>query len=161
MLSVIPGNSSVYLVVVTAATTQEIFNGEALGATDPALALSRNKRKIIRDLKNKSNPHGKGIEGELFYYSPYLFLKIENLINRSGLLFKKRNDEAKLPANQRYIHEIVSRDGVDMVVTMLPELASRVHQANATLHDNTYKRVFGDWKEWEVVIWDKKMNTRM
>ena len=41
---------------------------------------------------------------------------------------------------------------------MLPGLASRVHDADATLHDNTYKRVFGEWKEWEVVMWDKRLN---
>ena len=47
-----------------------------------------------------------------------------------------------------------------MVITMLPALAERIHLANMTLHDNTYKHVFGDWKEWEVVIWDGRLNQR-
>jgi hypothetical protein len=49
--------------------------------------------------------------------------------------------------------------GVDMIITMLPFLANGIHDADASLHDNTYKRVFGNWKEWEVVIWDKRLNT--
>ena len=35
-----------------------------------------------------------------------------------------------------------------MIITMIPYLAERIHTANATLHDNTYKRVYGVWKEW-------------
>jgi hypothetical protein len=42
-----------------------------------------------------------------------------------------------------------------MIITMLPYLANLIHGADASLHDNTYKRVCGHWKEWEVVIWDK------
>ena len=45
-----------------------------------------------------------------------------------------------------------------MIITMLPSLADRIHTADASLHDNTYKRLFGEWKEWEVVIWDKRLN---
>jgi hypothetical protein len=48
-----------------------------------------------------------------------------------------------------------------MIITMLPYLANLIHSADASLHDNTYKRVFGHWKEWEVVIWDKRLNTSM
>ena len=45
-----------------------------------------------------------------------------------------------------------------MIITMLPSLAALIHTADSTLHDNTYKRVYGKWKEWEVVIWDKQLN---
>lgn len=75
-------------------------------------------------------------------------------------MFQMRKDDKDLPLEKRYIHQIGTKDGVDIIVTMLAGLAERVHLANATLHDNTYKRVFGDWKEWEVVIWDKRLNTR-
>ena len=45
-----------------------------------------------------------------------------------------------------------------MIITMLPSLAALIHTADSTLHDNTYKQVYGKWKEWEVVIWDKRLN---
>lgn len=43
---------------------------------------------------------------------------------------------------------------------MLPGLAELLHGAQTTLHDNTYKGVSGDWKEWEVVVWDARLNKR-
>ncbi|KAJ6564996.1 hypothetical protein DFH09DRAFT_1363963 [Mycena vulgaris] len=43
---------------------------------------------------------------------------------------------------------------------VLPFLAGRIHSAKASLHDNTYARVHGVWKEWEVVIWDDKLDFR-
>jgi hypothetical protein len=78
----------------------------------------------------------------------------------TAVVYQKRLDDENQPPSKRYIHEISSKDGVNMIITMLPGLAQRVHFANATLHDNTYKRVFGDWKEWEVVIWDQRLNMR-
>ena len=35
-----------------------------------------------------------------------------------------------------------------------------LHSATFSVHDNTYKRVAGDWKEWESVIWDRELNQR-
>ena len=64
----------------------------------------------------------------------------------------------ELLPEKRYIHKVRSQDGVDMIITMLPSLAALIHTADSTLHDNTYKRVYGKWKEWEVVIWDKRLN---
>lgn len=78
----------------------------------------------------------------------------------TAVVYQKRLDDENQPPSKRYIHEISSKDGINMIITMLPGLAQRVHFANATLHDNTYKRVFGDWKEWEVVIWDQRLNMR-
>lgn len=76
-----------------------------------------------------------------------------------GVLYHQKIGRQQHPLEKQYIHEVQSRDGVNMVVTMLPSLADRVHAADASLHDNTYKRLFGEWKEWEVVIWDKRLNT--
>ncbi|KAJ7062396.1 hypothetical protein C8F01DRAFT_1252221 [Mycena amicta] len=46
-------------------------------------------------------------------------------------------------------------------VCMLPYLARRLHSARYTLHDNTYARVHGIWKEWEVTTWDDRLNCRI
>ncbi|HEV7737771.1 MAG TPA: hypothetical protein VGO47_10430, partial [Chlamydiales bacterium] len=47
-----------------------------------------------------------------------------------------------------------------VIVTMLPALTDMIHKVHATLHDNTYKHVFGKFNEWEVVIWDSSLNRR-
>ncbi|KAJ7719347.1 hypothetical protein DFH07DRAFT_761173, partial [Mycena maculata] len=119
--------------------TNKIFGGNIPAAIDAALSNPRVKRKLIYDLKTVDNPHGLGIEGVCF--------------------FQKKMTET-LPAEKRYIQHITSEDGVEVILTMLPFLAGRIHSAKASLHDNTYSRVHGAWKEWEVVIWDDKVNFR-
>ncbi|KAE9386168.1 hypothetical protein BT96DRAFT_949317 [Gymnopus androsaceus JB14] len=61
-----------------------------------------------------------------------------------------------LKPGARYIQKILSTssDTGNIIVLMLPGLAELLHEAQTTLHDNTYKGVSGDWKEWEVVVWD-------
>lgn len=54
---------------------------------------------------------------------------------------------------ERYIHEVNVLNESIIIVTFNPSLVKYIHEATATLHDNTYKRVAGDWKEWEVVMW--------
>ena len=73
---------------------------------------------------------------------------------------RMKRDREKLPPEQLYIHEVTSRDGVELVVTMLPGLAEYLHSASATLHDNTYRRLHGNWKAWDVVLWAKRANMR-
>ncbi len=60
---------------------------------------------------------------------------------------------------ERYI-QYTSTDDIPVVVTFIPSLVNYIHTAWATSHDNTYKRLTGDWKEWEVVIWVNKLNMR-
>ncbi|KAF9552496.1 hypothetical protein CPC08DRAFT_728578 [Agrocybe pediades] len=122
----------------SAPATREIFGGKNPFEADSALLGSRGKRTIIKKIKNQANPHGNGLEGVIH--------------------LKQKDDE--LPLKDRYIHSI-SVDGFNMIVTMVPGLADRIHLATSTLHDNTYKRVYGDWKEWEVVIWDYALNMRV
>ena len=146
-------------VIRIAPSTKKIFRQKILAMSDPALATPRNRQKIIHDLKNKKNPHSTDIEGSVtlpfsnptfcyFSYSP-------------GAVYFQRLNYQNLPAEARYIHEVSSHDGVDLIITMLPFLAAHIHSASATLHNNKYKCVFGEWKEWEVVVWDSKLNMCM
>lgn len=66
-----------------------------------------------------------------------------------------------LPPEKRYIQHLTSEDGIEVILTMFPFLVGRIHVAKASLHDNTYSRLHGVWKEWEVVIWDDVVNFRM
>jgi hypothetical protein len=103
-----------------------------------ALGNNRKRRTILARMKAKVTPFGTGIEG---------------VINAS-------RSELQLPAEDRYIHEIHTVNGVDVVCTMLPYLANLVHSTNALLADDTYKRVHGSWKEWEIVVWNRRLNMR-
>jgi len=81
-------------------------------------------------MKAKATPSGTGLEG---------------VINQS-------RSDLQLSAEDQYIHEVRTIDGINIVCTMLLYLANLVHATNALLADNTYKRVHGSWKEWEIVI---------
>lgn len=76
-----------------------------------------------------------------------------------GVFAKQRQDLSRSP-EEWYIHEVHSYGETNIIVTFVPALAARLHDALETAHDNTYKQVHGDWKEWEATLWDRKLNTR-
>ncbi|KIJ39721.1 hypothetical protein M422DRAFT_257552 [Sphaerobolus stellatus SS14] len=84
----------------------------------------------------------------------------------TGLNDIYENRELKLGTNHPdgYIHAILSEpsnDGasqINVIVMMVPGLAQYTHEAQTTLHDNSYKCVHGKFNEWEVVIWDSEGN---
>ncbi|KAL1943444.1 hypothetical protein VTO73DRAFT_4519 [Trametes versicolor] len=128
------------IVKIEASSTKMFFNGLEPYEFDPALANTRQRNRIIQDLKKEKMPEGTGFGGVL----------------------KRYIDEETKPADERYMQVFDVKDGVPVNVTLLPELAKRIHTAKATLHDNTYKRVAGkDWKEWEVVIWLEDIDMRL
>ncbi|KAJ7131025.1 hypothetical protein C8R44DRAFT_904076 [Mycena epipterygia] len=126
------------LTVLKSPTTSKVFGGKIPGAYDPALSNARIKRKLIQEMKTADNPHGLGIEGVLYY----------------------QKQMCSLPHGKQYIWKVASEFGEEIIITMLPYLANRIHLAKASLHDNTYARVHGVWKEWEVVIWDHRVDHR-
>lgn len=73
---------------------------------------------------------------------------------------RARRDRNSLPKEKQYIHKVSSEKRFNVIVTMLPGLANYVHKANATLHDNTYARLHGTWKAWDVIIWVHDINMR-
>ncbi|KAJ7615487.1 hypothetical protein FB45DRAFT_757736 [Roridomyces roridus] len=119
--------------------TQRIFNGQTPAAVDPALANARVKRNFIKKAKMLACPHGLQIEG----------------------VMHRRLQMLSLPHEKQYIWHVSSGNNLDLVITMLPFLAGRIHVAKASLHDNTYARIHGAWKEWEVVVWDDRYNCRL
>ncbi|KAJ7138641.1 hypothetical protein C8R46DRAFT_1321667, partial [Mycena filopes] len=122
----------------SAASTSKLFDGRIPAQLDPALANARVKRGIIAKVKRNENPHGLGIEG----------------------VIHRQKQMQTLPPGKQYIWSVTSEHNEEMVITMLPYLANLIHSAKVSLHDNTYARVHGIWKEWEVVIWDTKFDMR-
>jgi hypothetical protein len=62
------------------------------------------------------------------------------------------------PREERYIWVAQLLDDIKILVTMLPSLAFRLHEAQEIVCDFTFKRVFGEMNEWEVAIWDKALD---
>ncbi|KAJ7440399.1 hypothetical protein B0H11DRAFT_1660472, partial [Mycena galericulata] len=123
----------------SAPSTSKIFGGKIPGVVDPALSNPRLKRKLIQEFKTVQNPHGLGIEGVIYY----------------------QKQMRSLPHEKQYIWNVASENGEEIVITMLPYLANLIHNAKASLHDNTYARLHGVWKEWEIVIWHHRDDFRV
>lgn len=72
------------------------------------------------------------------------------------------HEELKKEPHDHYIQYVnvePTADGnIELVVTMLPDLAELIHSARSTLHDNTYVHVCGAHNEWEVVLWHEHLN---
>ena len=69
-----------------------------------------------------------------------------------GVSHLSHQDFTSLPPEARYIHTTISQDGIRVVVTMIPAAARYFHEVNHVMMDNTYKRVKGDFNEWEVTL---------
>ncbi|KAH9928873.1 uncharacterized protein B0H18DRAFT_1117695 [Fomitopsis serialis] len=123
-----------------AKSTQGLMGGLTPSEFDPALSNRRHRAKIIQNIRHDAFPHGLGLEGVMALYE------------------KEFNS---LPLIDRYIHRIFADGSTRVVVTMYGGLAALLHSAKATLHDNTYKRVHGKWKEWEATLWYDRLQMRV
>ncbi|KAJ7059971.1 hypothetical protein C8F01DRAFT_1370227 [Mycena amicta] len=124
-----------------ASSTAQVFGGVSPTEFDPALT-GRKKAEIIKRVKLAKDPMGLGIEGVMHW--------------------RKTLQQGDFEDQYIWNQWNVSADsGGEMIVCMLPYLARRLHSARYTLHDNTYARVHGIWKEWEVTTWDDRLNCRL
>ncbi|KAJ2919368.1 hypothetical protein MD484_g1015, partial [Candolleomyces efflorescens] len=128
--------------VNNAPSTRQIYGGNAPSVNNPALANTRKCREVLNSEIKRQFPFGKDIKAGVIHQQD-CDLKCQDLPD--GI----------------YIHEVVRTAEIQLVVTLIPELAARIHDADYTTHDCTYKRVWNDWKEWEVVIWDKRLSKRL
>jgi hypothetical protein len=77
----------------------------------------------------------------------------------SAGVLKAFEDDAHLPTDERYIHQHYVEDSEDgngrvkVIVTAVPTLAAMIINGRALLVDTTFKRVFGEFMEWEVTLW--------
>nr|GAT46611.1 predicted protein [Mycena chlorophos] len=125
--------------VEKASSTPIILEGKTPAEFAPALQSKVLKNKIVRDVKQKVYKLGVGIEGAL------------------GL---HRADLSR-PAEERYIHRFVTMgDSGTIVVTAVPGLLRLLDDegVNSFEADTTYKRVLGEFNEWEVVVFYRSLN---
>ena len=58
--------------------------------------------------------------------------------------------EEVLPVSERYIHTVVTKGEIRLVVTMHPQIVKHIHSVRFLAIDYTFKQVHGDMNEWEV-----------
>ena len=65
-----------------------------------------------------------------------------------------------LPESERYIQSVISRDSHRIVVTAHADLIKFIHDVLCLQIDFTFKRVEGEFNEWEVVGFLEKLGRR-
>ncbi|KAJ7663311.1 hypothetical protein DFH06DRAFT_1395515 [Mycena polygramma] len=119
--------------VDNAASTRLLLNGQKPGQYTPALQNKRIKQDLIAREKKKKYPAGLGVTGVYDLY---------------------RQDLEK-PLDERYIHRFEHRaDGGLIIFTCYTRLLALLDDpgVEAFEDDTTFKRIEGEFNEWEVVI---------
>ncbi|KAJ7181385.1 hypothetical protein C8R43DRAFT_969056 [Mycena crocata] len=124
--------------VDNASSTKLLLGGKRPGEFAPALQSNVAKQKLVREEKLKAYPQGLGVPGafQLFF------------------------DDLKKGIDERYIHRIaVEKDGGTIILTCLAALMRLLDDEGVTSFetDTTFRRVAGDFNEWEVVIFLKAL----
>ncbi|KAJ3717519.1 hypothetical protein C8R42DRAFT_644744 [Lentinula raphanica] len=108
------------------------FGGKTPETLHPALSDSQQLRRIIKTEKAKHFPHGTGWNGIWYEYE-------------KGM---------KKPISERYIHQIVtSITGGRIIFTLVPGLIKLIHDMKQIQGDGTFKRVEGEFDEYEITVW--------
>ncbi|KAJ7087038.1 hypothetical protein C8R43DRAFT_310073 [Mycena crocata] len=124
--------------VDNASSTKVLLGGKRPGEFAPALQSNVAKQKLVREEKLKAYPQGLGVPGafQLFF------------------------DDLKKGIDERYIQRIaVEKDGGTIILTCLAALMRLLDDEGVTSFetDTTFRRVAGDFNEWEVVIFLKAL----
>ena len=60
----------------------------------------------------------------------------------------------KKPISERYIHQIItSITGGRIIFTLVPGLIKLIHDVKQIQGDGTFKRVEGEFDEYEITVW--------
>ncbi|KAJ7060131.1 hypothetical protein C8F01DRAFT_1144108 [Mycena amicta] len=124
--------------VDNSAATKIRLDGRRPGEVVPALQSKRVKAKIVQSVKAEQHPDGFGAPGA----------------------FKLYQDDINTPIRDRYVHRFITtpppENGI-VIVTCFQDLLALLDAEGVTSFeaDMTFKRVLGEFNEWEVVIYLK------
>ncbi|KAJ7605812.1 hypothetical protein FB45DRAFT_879131 [Roridomyces roridus] len=119
-----------YLLLALAQSTSVVYSGKQVSEVSPAFADVRKVRDRIAERRKNQFPGGTDFHGVQEYI---------------------RTVERARPMSERYIHAAISKSDFNLVVTLHPQLAKFIHGVLALVIDYTFKRIEGDFDEWEVV----------
>ncbi|KAF5381040.1 hypothetical protein D9615_003872 [Tricholomella constricta] len=121
-------------------TTTTLLDGQSWGTRVPGMADNKRLSKHLDRLKKDGYPAGMEFQ---------------------GVQYEANFREALLPADQRYIHSVITRGEIQLVVTMLPQLVKHIHSVRYLAIDYTFKRVRGAMNEWEVAAFLDRYHSRV
>ncbi|THU85403.1 hypothetical protein K435DRAFT_685672 [Dendrothele bispora CBS 962.96] len=123
--------------VEQAPSTQLILQGKSLGDVHPGLLNRRAQQKVIDKEKAKMFPKGRGLEGALALYDA----------------------DQELPISERYVHGIEIHGSTKVIFTFNPTLIALIHETIQFESDGTFKRVEGEFDEYELTTWASGINS--
>lgn len=100
--------------------------------------------------KSKVYPHGLDWPGES--YVTHYRVVFSTLTLLLGVMHRLDKDaKANLPKDRRYIQSTRIKHDIQLILTMVPGMAKYFHDATYLVVDVTFKRVKGDFDEFNVV----------
>lgn len=68
-------------------------------------------------------------------------------------LCNQREKDWQLPFEEQYIQACHTKADIQLRIAMYPAQARIFHLADYLVIDFTFKRIYGDLNEWEIVVW--------
>ncbi|KAE9398665.1 hypothetical protein BT96DRAFT_939946 [Gymnopus androsaceus JB14] len=123
--------------VEQAPSTRLLLQGKSLGEVHPGLLNRKQQQKILTEEKDKKFPKGREIEGLLAMY----------------------DEDQMRNVQDRYVHGVEITGRAKLIYTFNPVLLNLVHEANQFEGDGTFKRVEGQFDEFEMTVWSNAINS--
>lgn len=144
-----------------ATSSKLILGGKTPSEAFPAFDNRRVTNRLVKAEKDKESPHGLNINGMfVMHKDDRSMLMFPMLIGVYDLYIKEKET---LRLEDRYIHcfrPIATDEGGTIILTFNHYLIQLVHQVLYIEVDTTFKRVHGEFNEWEIVTWLKGENRR-
>ncbi|KAL0064923.1 hypothetical protein AAF712_008181 [Marasmius tenuissimus] len=122
-----------------AASTKLVLGGKSLPEVHPALMNRRVQQRVIDKEKKKMFPYGRGFQGAVGLY----------------------DDDQQLPKSDRYVQEIQMDAHRKFIFTFNAVLLGIIHDAVEVGGDGTFKRVDGEFDEYELTAWATAIDSGM
>jgi hypothetical protein len=126
----------------------------SLSDLHPSFGNLDHVRRFIADLRKTHFPDGTGFEGML----NSLLRSVTLLKSKPGVLLLAQA-HGNLPLNEQYIrcaenHRIENNKVFKLVICMSQAMAGHLMNAIHISIDTAFKRVHGNWQEFEIETWD-------
>ncbi|KIO19436.1 hypothetical protein M407DRAFT_223087 [Tulasnella calospora MUT 4182] len=126
------------LKVKTAPTTTQLTGGKSLQEVHPGFLNARRLQEMVKKARTTAHPEGEEWIG----------------------LCNQREKDRQLPFEKQYIQACHAEGDIQLCIAMYPAQARIFHLADYLVIDYTFKRIYGDLNEWEIVVWHPSHNER-
>lgn len=125
--------------VIRAPTTTQLCGGKPLSVVAPAFGNQRRVRAKVKKALDEAYPKGRSWE---------------------GVMHEMRVDASK-PADERYIHTVITRPDMNLAIISHPPLLKYIHDVPALSCDFSFKRISGKVDELKVGGYSERLERRI